>query len=59
MIGKLKEAVEFLQAQYATSPELGIVLGTGLGNFVNEIKVELEIPYSAIPNFPVSTVEGL
>ena len=58
MIGKLKEAVEFLQAQYATSPELGIVLGTGLGNFVNEIKVELEIPYSAIPNFPVSTVEG-
>ncbi len=57
-MGKLKEAVTFLQSQYANAPALGIVLGTGLGNFVNEIKVEVEIPYSAIPHFPISTVEG-
>lgn len=38
-------------------PEVGIILGTGLGRLVDEIRVEQEIPYSEIPNFPVSTVE--
>src|SRR6478735_3144003 len=39
-------------------PEVGIILGTGLGGLVKEISVEFTIPYSEIPNFPVSTVEG-
>ena len=39
-------------------PQFGIILGTGLGGLVNEIKAEFSIPYSQIPNFPVSTVEG-
>ena len=39
-------------------PEVGIILGTGLGGLVNEIKVEHVIPYNEIPNFPISTVEG-
>ena len=39
-------------------PETGIVLGSGLGNFTDEIDIELEIPYSHIPHFPVSTVKG-
>ena len=39
-------------------PEVGIILGTGLGGLVNEIKVEHVIPYHEIPNFPISTVEG-
>jgi purine-nucleoside phosphorylase len=54
----LKETVKFLQKQYKQVPQVGIVLGSGLGNFVKEIEVEEEVAYSDIPNFPVSTVEG-
>ncbi len=39
-------------------PEVGIILGTGLGGLVKEITVEHVLPYDKIPNFPVSTVEG-
>lgn len=39
-------------------PEVGIILGTGLGGLVKEIKAEHVIPYEEIPNFPISTVEG-
>jgi len=38
--------------------DAGIILGSGLGGLVNEIEIELTIPYSEIPDFPVSTVEG-
>ena len=41
-----------------TSPKTAIVLGTGLGQLASEITDRAEIPYSEIPNFPVSTVEG-
>jgi purine-nucleoside phosphorylase len=39
-------------------PEIGIILGTGLGGLVKEISAEFVLPYEEIPNFPVSTVEG-
>ena len=39
-------------------PEVGVVLGSGLGGLANGIDVEYAIPYSEIPNFPVSTVKG-
>ena len=55
---QLNEAVKYLRKQYKQTPEVAIVLGSGLGNFVEEIEVEKEIEYSDIPNFPVSTVEG-
>jgi purine-nucleoside phosphorylase len=55
---ELKETVKFLKKQYQIEPTIGIVLGSGLGNFVNEIEVEKEIEYKDIPNFPLSTVEG-
>jgi len=55
---QLKEAVKYLQKKYTHQPEVGIVLGSGLGNFTEEIEIEKEIDYSDIPNFPVSTVEG-
>ena len=41
-----------------TSPKTAIVLGTGLGQLASEISDKTEFPYSDIPNFPVSTVEG-
>lgn len=50
--------ISFIQARYSKTPEVGIILGTGLGGLVKEIKIEESIPYEEIPDFPVSTVEG-
>ncbi|MEO6668784.1 MAG: purine-nucleoside phosphorylase [Ferruginibacter sp.] len=58
MISKINDAVSFIRSQYDAQPEVGIVLGSGLGSFTGEIKIDKEIPYSDIPHFPVSTVEG-
>ena len=58
MITKIREAVDFIQKSYDVKPVAGIVLGSGLGSFTAEMKIEKEIPYSDIPHFPVSTVEG-
>jgi purine-nucleoside phosphorylase len=58
VLKQLKEAVKYLKKEYSHVPTVGIVLGSGLGNFIEEIEVEKEIDYSDIPNFPVSTVEG-
>ena len=55
---QLNEAVKYLKKKYKVEPEAGIVLGSGLGNFTQEIEIECEVDYSDIPNFPVSTVEG-
>ena len=55
---ELNEAVKFLEKQYQQVPQVGIVLGSGLGNFTEEIAVEKEVAYEDIPHFPVSTVEG-
>jgi len=52
------EAVEYLFKKTGARPEAGIVLGSGLGSFVNEIEIEFEIAYEDIPHFPVSTVAG-
>lgn len=55
---KINEAVKYIQSIYTEKPSVGIVLGSGLGSFTNEIKIEKEIAYGDIPNFPVSTVKG-
>ncbi|SEC32103.1 purine-nucleoside phosphorylase [Tenacibaculum sp. MAR_2009_124] len=54
---QLQETKAYLQNNGITDPEIGIVLGTGLGKLVNEVKIEKEIPYSEIPHFPQATVE--
>ncbi|MBK7434617.1 MAG: purine-nucleoside phosphorylase [Chitinophagaceae bacterium] len=58
MTEQIKAAVDHIKSRYDGVPEIGIVLGSGLGNFVNEIAIEKEIPYADIPHFPVSTVHG-
>ena len=58
MMQKINEAVAYIKSLYGETPQVGIVLGSGLGNFAAEIKAEKEIPYGDIPHFPVSTVEG-
>jgi len=55
---QLKETVKYLTKEYKHKPQAGIVLGSGLGNFIEEIEVEKEISYGDIPHFPVSSVEG-
>lgn len=54
---QLVETTNFLTHKGISNPEVGIVLGTGLGQLVNEIEIELEIPYADIPHFPKATVE--
>ncbi len=55
---KSLETAKFLKSKVNYTPEYAIVLGSGLGSLVEDIEVELEIPYKEIPNFPVSTVKG-
>lgn len=58
MLEEIKKASNFLKQQTLWTPKIGIILGTGLGGLVKEIDTEIAIPYSEIPHFPVSTVEG-
>jgi purine-nucleoside phosphorylase len=58
MWNKVQETVKFLKEKGITKPDYGIILGTGLGNLVEKIEIEIMIPYEEIINFPVSTVAG-
>lgn len=58
MWNKVQETVQFLKEKTNYTPEYGIILGSGLGTFTQDIDIEFTIPYSEIPNFPVSTVQG-
>lgn len=55
---QLQETIDFLTSKISAAPEIGIVLGTGLGKLVDELTIETAIPYSDIPNFPEATVES-
>jgi len=55
---RIAEAVEAVRARSALEPEVGIILGTGLGGLAGRIQVEESIPYEEIPHFPLSTVES-
>src|SRR5690606_12808632 len=56
-IQKIEAAVQYIQGRYSLRPQVGIILGTGLGQLVHEIEIEAEINYQDIPYFPISTVE--
>lgn len=58
MLEKIKNTVAFIQSKTDFQPEVGIILGTGLGGLVNEIETHFTLSYKDIPNFPVSTVSG-
>ncbi len=55
---KIVEATEYIHEQFDQQPEIGIVLGTGLGGLVNEIEIAKTLEYKDIPHFPLSTVES-
>lgn len=57
-MSKILEASQYLQAQGVHAPEVGVILGTGLGNhFVSEIGNPIVIDYKTIPHFPPATIE--
>ncbi|MEC3906821.1 purine-nucleoside phosphorylase [Tamlana sp. 2201CG12-4] len=53
----IEETVNYLQGKGFDNPEIGIILGTGLGQLINEINIIKEVSYNHIPNFPTATVE--
>ena len=58
MLNLIKETSHFLKNKIEKSPEIGVILGTGLGGLVDDINIKYAISYEDIPNFPISTVEG-
>jgi len=59
MLEKILETVDFIKSKTnGFEPEIGIVLGSGLGGLVNVMDIQYTIPFTDIPNFPVSTVKG-
>lgn len=58
MWDKIQETVSYIKDKTNFTPEYGVILGSGLGSFTDDIEIEFTIPYTQIPNFPVSTVEG-
>lgn len=58
MIQSIDQAVSFVRSRTKLQPEVGIILGSGLGNVVDAIQIETSIPYSEIPGAKASTVVG-
>lgn len=59
MLEKIFETVDFIKSKTnGFEPEIGIVLGSGLGGLVNVMEVQYTIPFAEVPNFPISTVKG-
>jgi purine-nucleoside phosphorylase len=55
---KIQAAANYLKKQTEIKPEIGLILGSGLGVLAEEIENAVRTPYDQIPDFPVSTVEG-
>ncbi len=55
---KIKEASDFIRGKGVEKPEIGIILGTGLGSLAGDVQVEKSLDYKDIPHFPLSTVES-
>ena len=55
---RLEKCYEYYRSVTDFVPRVGLILGSGLGGYAKNMKVEKEIPYGDIPGFPVSTVEG-
>ncbi|MGC1204708.1 MAG: purine-nucleoside phosphorylase [Flavobacteriaceae bacterium] len=57
MIKYIEKTVDYLKEKGFEKPEIGIILGTGLGQLIDEINILKEVSYNHIPNFPTATVE--
>jgi purine-nucleoside phosphorylase len=58
MLERIQQTTAYIKSRIGDfEPEVGIILGTGLGGLVKEIEVEKQLMYSNIPDFPISTLE--
>lgn len=58
VIARIQETLQFIKTKTQFKPKIGVVLGSGLGAFVQEIQTELVLPFDQIPHFMPTTVEG-
>ena len=58
LVPKIQDATRAIQSRWETRPQLGLILGTGLGGLAGQIEQQTVIPYGEIPHFPESTVES-
>lgn len=58
LIEKIEESYNYIKSETSLVPEVGIILGTGLGGLVEHIQVDKILNYQEIPHFPLSTVES-
>jgi len=58
MYEQITNTASFIRSKLSAAPEVGIILGTGLGGLADKIETETVLEYTDIPGFPVSTVEG-
>jgi purine-nucleoside phosphorylase len=57
LFDRVETAARVVRKRSSISPDVAIILGTGLGGLAEQIDVEVSIPYEQIPGFPLSTVE--
>jgi purine-nucleoside phosphorylase len=55
---QVQQTVQYIKEKTNFTPEYGVILGSGLGSFTDDMEIQFTLPYNEIPNFPVSTVEG-
>jgi purine-nucleoside phosphorylase len=58
LLNHIQESADYINDKFSAQGSIGVVLGTGLGGFADELRVEAELSYANIPHFPQSTVEG-
>src|SRR4051812_30327735 len=58
LLQQIAAAADHIKKSWSETPQVGIILGSGLGNLASEIEDSVEIPYEEIPHFPVASVEG-
>ena len=54
----IAEAVAYIRSRWAARPSVGVVLGSGLGGFADEVTERVELPYAEIPGWPMATAVG-
>jgi purine-nucleoside phosphorylase len=58
MLEEIKNSVDYIRDQIKSEPKFAVILGSGLGGFINDIEILNELPYDSIPDFPKTSVEG-
>ena len=58
MLKRIQETASYIKTKISVNPDVGIILGTGLGGLISKIDNPISLDYRSIPNFPLSTIKG-